>query len=371
MTESKGYFRWSPVLGLLLLAASSARAAASDPSLFIMGVWPDRLRLFEPATESFVGELRLRHGAMSWYFDVLATADFGRMFYITDRLESVEVLDTSRGAIVDELKLSTPERKVRFLGALPSPEGGLVYLTVRAVRVQADRFITEEPQVVVYDLRSREVKGSFSLPTAGTWFPAPLTLSQDGQSLFVIGDDIYELSTTSYEVVDTIELTKSFRPGYGPLQPSGLPTRTAPGIFHGIYRTADPFLKKSVVGVLRLDLNRKRVDSFELGPDLEVDRLALSPDGKRGYAGLRDLVTIDMESQTILARKDQFERGRTNTTMIVSADGAKLFVSGVGNVIKVYDTESLDFLREIFVGGDLMSQPQAIPANVAMSEARN
>lgn len=365
----KGTIRSSFLVVLFLLAASAARAA--DPNLLIMGVWPDRLRLFDPTTESFVGELRLRHGAVTWYGDALATADFERMFFITDRLESVEVLDTTRGAIVDELKLSTPERKVRLLGALPSPDGKLVYLTARAVREQADRFVAEEPQIVVFDLTEREVKGSFSLPTAGVWMPLPMTLSEDGQSLFVLGDDVYELDTTSYEVVDTIELTEPFQPGYGPLQSNGYPTQTAPGIFHGIYRTTDPFLKKKVVGVLRLDLNQKEVESFELGPDLAVSLFALAPDGKRGYAGLRDLVAIDMESETILAKKEKFEQGRTNTTMIVSADGSKLFISGVGNAIKVYDAESLEFLREIFVGGDLMSQPQAIPGDVAMTEARN
>ena len=88
----------SPLLGLVLLAAhlSLSAAEAADPNLLIMGVWPDRLRLFDQTTESFVGELPLRHGAVTWYGNALATADFGRLFFITDRLESVEVLDTSQ-----------------------------------------------------------------------------------------------------------------------------------------------------------------------------------------------------------------------------------------------------------------------------------
>ena len=371
--NSKSPLRSSFFLGLLLLAAhlTASTARAADPSLLIMGVWPDRLRLFDQTTETFVGELRLRHGAVTWYGNALATADSGRMFFITDRLESVEVLDTSRGTVVDEFKLSTADRKVRLLGALPSPDGKLVYLTVRGVKEEVDRFIAEEPQIVVYDLAAHEVKGSFSLPTAGTWFPVALTVSADGKSLFVFGSDIYELDTTSYEVVDKIELSKPLLAGYGPLQGAGELTQTGPGIFYGIYGSTDPFLQKTVVGVTRIDLNEKKVESFELGTDLQVEMFALSPDGKRGYAGLIDLIAIDMESQTILTKKKRVEHGRINTTMIVSADGSNLYVSGVGDTINVYDAATLEPLRKIYVGGDLMSQPQELPGNVAMSEARN
>ena len=87
--------------------------------------------------------------------------------------------------------------------------------------------------------------------------------------------------------------------------------------------------------------------------------------------GSVDLVAIDMESQTILTKKKRVEQGRINTTMIVSADGSKLYVSGVGDTINVYDAATLQHLRKIFVGGDLMSQPQELPGNAAMSEARN
>ena len=355
--NSKRPFRSSSFPGLLLLAAhlTASTAQAAAPNLFIMGVWPDRLRLFDQTTESFVGELRLRHGPVTWYGNALATADSGRLFFITDRLESVEVLETSRGAVVDDFKLSTSDRKVRLLGALPSPDGKLVYLTVRAVKEEVDRFIAEEPQIVVYDLTAHEVKASFSLPTAGTWFPVALTVSADGQSLFVLGADIYELDTTNYEVVDKIELSKPLLAGYGPLQGSGELTQTGPGIFYGIYGSTDPFLQKTVVGVTRIDLNEKKVESFELGPDLKVELFALSPDGTRGYAGLTDLVAIDMESHQILLTKKKVEQGRTNTSMIVSYDGSKLYVSGVGDTIVVYDTTTLEPIKKIFAGGDFMS----------------
>ena len=40
--------------------------------------------------------------------------------------------------------------------------------------------------------------------------------------------------------------------------------------------------------------------------------------------------------------------------MIVSADGERLFVSGVGDTMYVYDAETLEPETQIFAGGDFM-----------------
>ena len=58
------------------------------------------------------------------------------------------------------------------------------------------------------------------------------------------------------------------------------------------------------------------------------------------------------------------EQGRENTTIVVSSDGSKLFVGGVGPLIHVYDTKTLEPLRQIHAGGDVMNPPQAIPKSL-------
>ena len=58
--NSKSPSRSSFLLGLLLLGAhpNAFTAQAADPSLFIMGVWPDRLRLFGQTTDSRTASLQ-------------------------------------------------------------------------------------------------------------------------------------------------------------------------------------------------------------------------------------------------------------------------------------------------------------------------
>jgi hypothetical protein len=369
-----------PVWPLLLLAAwlVSTAAGATEPRIHVMGVWPDRVRFFDEKTDQFVGELHLRHGAVmwpgSWITGTAHTADYRRLFFITDRLQSVEVVDAVRRVVVDDFKLSTPERRVFILGVSPTPDGRRLYMPVRAVRLQRDRFLPEDVEVVLYDLEAHRVEESLHLPDevrTSAWYPA-LQVSPDGQSVFAFSGDIYELDAVTLGVVGKLVLTKPLLAGYGPYQGpiSGLSERE-PGIYWGIYSTSDPFLQKSVVGLTRLDLNRKRVEDFELGPDLDIEHFALSLDGRRGYAGLQDLIVVDMKARRIVERKEDFEQGRTNTALIVSADGHKLYVGGVGDSFQIYDTSTLELLETVFAGGDFTSAPFPLPRSVLKGESRD
>lgn len=354
----------SRLLLLVILASASVAQplvafANESPRAFIMAIWPDRVRILDEETEQFVDEFRLRHGAVT---NRTHTPDYKRFFFVTDRMESIEVVEPAKGRVVDELKLSTPERKVRVLGLAAHPDGNLLYISTRSVQMEVDRFEAEEPEIVLYDLDAHAVKKSLRLPHEAGSRPA-LRMSRDGTSLYAFGKDIYELDAETLEIKDKIVLSEPLMSGYGPFEGLGL-SEAEPDVYYGIYRSTDPFLNKSVRGLARVDLAAKRVDRYDLGTDINVRRLAISPDGKRGYAGLNDLIAIDMETHQIILKKKKVEQGRINTSMIVSYDGSKLYVSGVGDTIVVYDTETLEPIKNIFVGGDFTSPLVELPRSV-------
>jgi len=358
------------VFALLLLAARPSAAAdgAPKPGIFLMGVWPDRILYFDEKTDSFVGEFRLRHGVAT---DEAHTPDFRRFYFITDRMETVEIVDPVKRVVLDEVKLSTESRKVRLFAVTPDPSGKILYLDAHAVRFETDRFVSEPPQYVVYDLETRKTKATFELPKEVPRAWGGIRVSPDGKWLYVLGRDIYILGAEDYKLVDKMELGKPIYAGYGPLRGGGL-DETDPGIYYGIYRTTDPFLKKTMFGVTRLDLrdpSSRAIESFELGPEVQVGKFVLSPDKKLGYAGLNDLVVVDMTEKRVLKRKENFEQGRTNNSMIVSADGKKLYVSGVGDTIWVYSTATLEKAKTIFAGGDFIVPPLVVPRSVLESGA--
>jgi hypothetical protein len=214
----------------------------------------------------------------------------------------------------------------------------------------------------VYDLESRQVKESFRLPKdVRTDFTSPFPFSTDRKTFFVFGRDVYELSASTHEVVSRIPLATPREAGYGPLRAMELYS-SEPGVYYSLVNTTDPFLKKPMTGVLRVDLSGHTSSSFEIGPQIDANVFALSADGKTGFAGVKDLVKIDMESHRIVAIKRGFLQGRAASTIILSADGTKLFVTGIGDEIQVVDPENLEWKRKISLGRDLMANPLPIPA---------
>ena len=341
-------------------------AAAVEPRVLLVGVWPNRLRFFDETTEEVVGEMQLRYGAVTNVFGSDRTPDYRRFFFVTDRMEAVEVVDIASRTVVDEVKLSSPERRVRMYGAAPDAAGKVLYITVEAVGMEVDRFLPESVDVVRYDLESHRVLDSFPLPSEieAPFLPPLLRPAPDGKTLYVLSQNIYFLDIETHQVVDKIDLSKPQAPGYGAAGLGFAPFEASPGVLYGFYRSPDPILNKTMFGITRVDLERREVTSFDISTDLKLEWFTLSPDGKRAYAGMDDMVAVDLDARKILARKEHVEQGRQNTAMVVSSDGTKLFVGGVGPLIHVYDAKTLEPLRQIHAGGDIMNPPQPLPRSI-------
>jgi len=359
-----------PVLAATLLTLVSRPSAMAAPpadpkssQLHLFGVWPNRLRLFDEATEEFVGDIGLKYGAAT---NSTHLPDFSKFYFVTDRMEAVEVVDLKQRAVVDTVKLSAQSRQIRIANVAVNPAGTLLYVVATPVVLEIDRFLPEESEVFVYDLENKRLRDSFKMPKdVQSGFRPNIHFSPDGSSIFLFGRDIHEIRASDNQLVSTIALSKPLLAGYGPLRGARL-TEEAPGIYYGLYRTQDPFMKKTMIGVLSIDLLKKEVESFELGPEVKVGLFALSSDRKRAYAGVGDVIAIDMETRRIVKRVEGVEQGRTNNSLIVSSDGTKLYVSGVGDKIQVYDAETLAHLKDIFAGGDFMATPVAVPRAAAM-----
>ena len=344
-----------PLAGVLLLLAAGA-AANENPNKFLAGIWPDELLTFDQETLEFEKIGTLRHGAAT---NSRRTAD-GRFFvFVTNRMETVEIFDAAEMAVVDEFSLSEGARRVRFMSATPGPGAKRVFVVPVVVDMEVDRFLHRtESEVLVFDRERGEVVHSIPTGDLDSWRPS-IHFSADGSRVFVVGDAIVELDAETYEEIDRVPLDAPLAPGYGGVRGHSL-NEVEPGRLFGIYRTVEPMQGNTLFGVLEIRLPEKTFTQYEVGPAMRLGRFAVSPDGSRGYAGLRDAAVIDMETREVILRKKGFERGRTNTSMIVSHDGRRLFVSGVGDSVWVFDAETLERETEVFAGGDFMIPPTEI-----------
>ncbi len=339
-------------LALLLLALP---AAAEEPNRFLAGVWPDRLIAFNQETLVFEPIGALRHGVSTGQ----ARSPDGRFFvFVTGRQEAVEIFDSEALAVVDEFRLSTGARRIRIQRATPDPRAERIFLRTVEVVEESDRFLHDtKEEIQVFDRARGEIvhripAGEFVNP----WLSA-IHFSPSGDRMYLLGvDSLVEMDPETWEVLERVEWNEPLAPGFG--APRGARLRLVePGRLFGIYRTTEPMQGMDLFGVLEIRLPEKSVASFEVGPGMRVGQFALSPDGKFGYAGLSDFAVIDMETREVVLRKKGFERGRTNTSLIVSADGARLFISGVGDTMYVHDARTLERETEVFAGGDFMISP--------------
>ena len=359
----------SLLLALLVAVCAPSIVSSAEPRVLLVGIWPNRMQFLDEESLEVVSEFPLRHGAVVWdsagYSRTAHTPDFSRLYFITGTMETLEIVDVARHEVVDEVKLSTPERKVRFMGAAPMPDGKRLYLTVRNTDVRQDRFFHDRMKdIAVFNLETREVEESFPLADLiGAGELPGLWVAPDGNSLFAPGKDIFEISRETHDVVGTIAVKNAGMAGYGP-RSAALWFETEPGVYRAAYFTRDPVMERSTMGMFRFDVRTRRLTSFEMGPAMNLSQVALSPDGKRAYIGGNDLVVVDMETHRILARREGFERGRANTGWIVSADGTKLYVGGVGDRIKIYDGSSLELLEEKVLAGDSMFAPIPLPRSL-------
>ncbi len=342
------------VFGAGLLAAVTA--SAQDRNRFLAGIWPDELITFDQDALKFEKIGNLRHGAAT---NQNATADTRFFTFVTGRMEAVEIFDSAEMAVVDDFRLSDDGTRVRFMSATPSPDGRRIFVVPIVVGLEPDRFLHQTPgEIWVYDREQREVTQRLPLGEADDWRPN-IHFSPDGSKVYLVNQQIVELDGETLEETDRVQIDRPLAPGYGGVRGHSL-SEIEPGRLFGLYRTSEPRQGMDLFGVLEIRLPEKTFSYYEVGPEMRLSQFVLSPDGKRGYAGLNDAAVIDMEAREVILRRRGFERGRTNTSMIVSADGSRLFVSGVGDTMWVYDAETLEPETEIFAGGDFMIAPREI-----------
>ena len=112
-----------------------------------------------------------------------------------------------------------------------------------------------------------------------------------------------------------------------------------------------------VVG--RVNLGRKSIDFFPLGPASEHAEVsfALAGDRKHGYMLLQDigryeLWTIDMSGRKFQS-KVTFD-ARPRMALRSSSNGRILYIYEAGNTIDLYEAEGFKYLRRITLDADMI-----------------
>ena len=353
--------RVAPLLvGVALLASTTpAHLTAQETAHWYIGTYTHDLLVWDEASEEIVDVIEMRHPIPA-QFTVGLNQD--RLYVREASGQIIEVVDVEAGEVVDEIRLSDADTRVRITGFAPHPSNRTAVMEVVAYTKHLDRYSVDGPFIVEYDLETDQVTDTIRHPddtyeSDNSGYRIPFRFSPDGETLYFFASDIIAVDSESYEEVDRWGMSEPLEPGLGRSRfGTGATTYDADGVATGLFRMTDPAQNRRMMGVARTHLAEREVDFFTLGPSQPLESFTLAPGGEKAYAlyseiGHYEFWEFDLVSE-LVTRRQPFP-GRPRMGLQVSADGERLYVHIAGNTIDVYDAASFELLRTVELEHDM------------------
>jgi DNA-binding beta-propeller fold protein YncE len=327
---------------LALFAAAPMWAQAASPELMVMGIHPHALIVLDTSKDEVVAEIQLRGRAPK---EIERSRDGRHLYVTTEGRSQIEVVDFVNRRVEDVIHVAPAGYKAVIYGTALSRDDKFLYVHMKPVRLLPDEYQAEPPQILAYDLSTRKSRKLTEVPEG----VASLIALGDGKRLVGWGRDLYVIDIAQGRITESVPL-QTPAPDHGPLDSLPLFTQyEQSGIFSLPYYTTNPQTGKILMGLVNIDVATGKTDLVELGPAVPLFSAVVSPDRKRAYAVMNQLVTVDLESRRV---SNVLNLDRTKYVANISRDGRKLYVSGAAPFMDIYDTQSLKQIKKIELSGD-------------------
>jgi hypothetical protein len=346
------------LLGMTVLAAAPVAApgqGSGGNGTIYVGTYDKKILVVNESNLRVVDSIPISVGIPT---SMILSSNRKRFYVLDPQFENVEVIDIAARKAVDKFTLSSGNTRVRLWGINVDPRERFAVVLVKTYTKKPDRFEIGKPTLLRYDLAKKAVTDTIPWPKGEERDGAQIIFSPDGEFMyFFTTDDVLVYSTDSLKQVDRWEYSRTlFEEGLGRLNfffPNDI--YEEPGFYTGLFRITDPVNRRTLMGVARVDLVKRAVDFYTLGPSEPVN-FRLAPGRRRAY-GLRQQVgnyefwTFDLEGRRV-ARRTQF-RGRPRMGLTPSTNGRQLYIHTAGPTIDVYDAQNFRQLRTVTLGADM------------------
>lgn len=342
--------------------SASAQTLSSGSHLAYIGTLDKKLLIYDEDKEEIVGEIALQGIPRQ----TALTHDQSKLVILTTQM-AVETVDLKARKMLNHFELADGRSRPRMSrgggGLVLDPTGHYMYATFRASVKESDFYKMEPPQFVKIDLQTGKIAQSFSFPPEmEQGFGAGVTykVSPDGKSLYVFDEDliIYDLAT--FKEVDRLEMSRPDYPGSSPYRlVAENDPNAADNVYTSLFTSIDPIVHKGTLGLATLDLNSRKSTFVPIGVDLPSLGFLLSPDHTRGYSimfeGLggnrrTEFWVWDIPNHKVI-KKAPFE-ARPTLKFGLSGDGKKIYLYGAGSSFEVFDGDTLQSRKLIFLNKD-------------------
>ena len=343
-------------------SALSAQTLSSGAHLAYIGTLDKKLLVYDENKEEVVGEIQLQGIPRQ----TALTRDQSQLVILTTQM-AVETVDLKAGKMINHFELADGRSRPRMSrgggGLVLDPTGHYMYATLRASVRESDFYKMEPPQFVKIDLQTGKIAQSFSFPSnMEQGFGAGVTykVSPDGKSLYVFDEDVIIYDLATFKEVDRIEMSRPEYPGASPYRLVAENDPNAPdNVYTSLFTAVDPIVHKGTLGLATLDLNSRKSTFVPIGVDLPSLGFLISPDHTRGYSIMFEGVggnrrtefwVWDLASHKVI-KKAPFE-ARPTLKFGLSGDGKKIYLYGAGSSFEVFDGDTLQSRKLIFLNKD-------------------
>jgi len=355
---------------IVLLASSALFAQKPAPvspaggdHLMYIGTYAGTIQIFDEATESMTGQIKLQTGIPR----SLTLSQSRSKFYVLDStLEKIEVVDIATRTSLSNFTLSEGKKQVRIRGLQVDPLERFLILLTRSAEKKIDRWEIGDITIQLYDLAQKKVTRSIPWPRGEERENFNIRFSPDGKLLYFFGDDVLILETTNFTEVDTWPLSRPIEPGLGRVAFGSVDDfNDDPGFFTGLFTTQDPIQNRRIMNLGRVNLVAKTIDLTPIGPAEGVG-FAMAPDRKKAWGlmqqiGRYEFWAFDVAQKKLVSRT-AFD-GRPRMALRVSSNGKLLYIFQAGATIDVYDAATYKKLRTIEMNADQTTNLFILPRN--------
>lgn len=339
-----------------MLFSAAAETYAQEPELYVVPVHPRSLLLFDGHSDTIVGEIHTRGRNPR---ELVSSADGKWVYATTESRTQVEAVNLQTRTVERVFSLAPPGYRLTIFGMTLSRKGDSLFLHVKPVRELPDEYRVDPPQIWSLDLSTGKTKKIAEVPQG----VGALVATRDGR-LVASGRDFYYIDVAKGRIAETLPMETVAQPDRGPTDMLAFFAQPERGRILSVpYYTTDPITGKDMFGISNLDVDSGKVDLVDLGrPPIPLYSSVVSPDHKRAYGVMAQLVAVDLQERKLLKVVDL---QHTSYVINISRDGKKLYVSGAAHFIDVYDAETLKLLKTLDLPGDACIAFLALPSRLA------
>jgi hypothetical protein len=368
--ENKNLYRASVVaqasacvLFFFLPAFTADTKISAGNSTLYCGGRPNHIFLIDEATEKVTGDIRLRTGSPGR----LSLSQDKKRFYAENlSYEDIEIVDIASRQVIDNFRLSEGNKKVRIFGFEADPLNRFMILLTKTATKLPDRFEIGAPTLLQYDLKEHKVMRTIPWPKGEEREFANMHFSPNGKLLYFFGDDILIYDTTEFKQVDKWELSRPIEDGFGRINFNAMDDSYEElGYYTGLFNVQDAVQNRRIMGIARVNFEKKSVDFHALGPANGVS-FSLAPGRQMAYGlhqeiGKYEFWSFDLANHR-LDRKVEFP-GRPRMSLKTSSNGKVLYIFQAGNTIDLYESATFKYLRTITMDADMTTNLYVMPSH--------